>query len=81
MPPIHHESSMVTKMLQYNLSGRRHTSLLQTQLFHQTTRNDYYQVAVPIENTALPLKEITFSHYRLSLPLAQTQCLQISSKC
>ena len=24
----------------------------------------------------LPLKEITFSHYRLSLPLAQTQCLQ-----
>ena len=60
MPPIRHESSMVTKMLQYNLSGRRHTSHLQTQLFHQTTRNDYYQVATPIENTTITLERNYF---------------------
>ena len=77
MPPMHHENSMVRKMLPKR----------QKEHLTSTDKPNYFikqRVIIIIEFRLLSkilllsLKEITLSHYRLSL---QTHCLQISSKC
>ena len=80
MPPMHHENSMVRKMLPKR----------QKEHLTSTDKPNYFikqRVIIIIKLRflskilQLSLKEITLSHYRLSLSLAQTHCLQISSKC
>ena len=76
---MHHENSMVRKMLPER----------QKEHLTSTDKPNYFIIRVIIiiklrllsKILQLSLKEITLNHYRLSLPLAQTHCLQTSSKC
>ena len=80
MPPMHHENSMVRKML----PKRRKEHLTSTDkpnYFIKQRVIIIIKLRLLSKILQLSLKEITLSHYRLSLPLAQTHCLQISSKC
>ena len=74
---MHHENSMVRKML----PKRQKEHLTSTDKPIKQGVIIIIELRLLSKILQLSLKEITLSHYRLSLPLAQTHCLQISSKC
>ena len=80
MPPMHHENSMVRKMLP-KWQNEHLTSTDKPNYFIKQRVIIIIELRLLSKILQLSLKEITLSHYRLSLPLAQTHCLQISSKC
>ena len=80
MPPMHHENSMVRKMLPKRQKEHL-TSTDKPNYFIKQGVIIIIELRLLSKILQLSLKEITLSHYILSLPLAQTHCLQISSKC